>query len=162
MKKKVKVLFIEVLRVFKNGVSKSNYDKDKFINGISEDDINNMEKTFNKIYNIHKEKYNTIIDNKGNELVYYNKFDYDSQSKLYKDKLIENINNSYNLLNKSSEEMHIRILFNFSKNNKKFDEDRTKKVNLLCEDIENININEKDKEEIKNKLFYLFNEFDKL
>jgi len=55
------------------------------------------------------------------------------------------------------------MLFNFVKDdNKEFDEDRTEEIDFLLEDIDQMNINANDKEEFKNKILYLYNEFDKL
>ena len=80
-----------------------------------------------------------------------------------KNKLIENINNAYSLLNENNKEIHICMLFNFVKDdNKEFDEDRTEEIDFLLEDIDQMNINANDKEEFKNKILYLYNEFDKL
>ncbi|ORX41588.1 hypothetical protein BCR36DRAFT_375209 [Piromyces finnis] len=155
--------FNEFINGCRNNISKSEISNNKFIENINEDDINKLEVNLQKVKDIHEKYHETnLIDDNGDDLINDIEFNKNSQSKLYKDKLIENINNSYNLLNENSEEMHICMLFNFGKDNKEFDEDRTKEVDLLCEDIENMNINEKDKEEFKNKLLYLFNEFDKL
>eukprot|EP00833_Pecoramyces_ruminatium_P013635 jgi/Orpsp1_1/1187667/evm.model.d7180000059314.2 len=52
------------------------------------------------------------------------------------------------------------MIFNFRKDGKKeFDEDRTEEAKILCEDIENMKININNREEVKSKLLYLYNEF---
>jgi len=156
--------FNEFINGCKDEISKSENSNNNLIDGITEDDINEMEVKLKKIKTIHKTHNNKLlIDENGNEFVNELEYNSDSQSELYKNKLIENINNAYSLLNENNEEMHICMLFNFGKDdNKEFDEDRTEEIDLLLEDIDQMNINANDKEEFKNKLLYLYNEFDKL
>ena len=153
----------EFINGWKDNVSKHSNSKNEFTENVTEEDINNLKIKMKKIKSIHENHYKPLIDENGDDSVNELEYNSDSQSDLYKNKLIENINNAYSLLNENNEEIHICMLFNFGKDdNKEFDEDRTEEIDLLLEDIDQMNINANDKEEFKNKLLYLYNEFDKL
>ena len=50
-----------------------------------------MESYFYKVYNLHENKYGYIVDENGYELIYINSYNKDSQSYLYKYKLLDSV-----------------------------------------------------------------------
>jgi len=148
--------FNKIINSCIEGLSNSEYLYDNEISNINENSINYLKSLFTKIYNVHENIFGSINENDDNEMVDIYPFNNDSQSKLYKERLINIINKLYNIVNFNNDDIDIGMLFNIDDENM-FDEEKLDDINLLCKDLENINIDGDGKNEYKKKLLKLYN-----
>ncbi|ORX64140.1 hypothetical protein BCR32DRAFT_251268 [Anaeromyces robustus] len=91
--------FNNVINELKSMLSNSKYNNDLNMKKINGEDIKTLEKYFNRDYNLHKEKFKIIRDNKGDEMIYHLKYNKDLNSKYYKKNIINNLNKLLSIVN---------------------------------------------------------------
>jgi len=91
--------FNNVINKLKYMLSNSEYNNDINIRNINSNDIENIKKYFNRDYNLHKNKYNTINDKNGNVLIHELKYNKDLKSKYYRKNIIHCLGNLVSIVN---------------------------------------------------------------
>ena len=76
-----------------------------------------MESYFYKVYNLHENKYGYIVDENGYELIYINSYNKDSQSYLFKYKLLDSVKKLNSIINKNKDNLIYGVGINTNEDN---------------------------------------------
>ncbi|ORY21678.1 hypothetical protein LY90DRAFT_707382, partial [Neocallimastix californiae] len=159
--------FNNIINELKSMLSSSKYNNDLNVKNINSNDIEKLEKYFNRDYSLHKDKFNIIRDNKGNEMVYTLKYTKDLNSKYYRKNIIINLNKLLSIVNINNGNLiyGLGVMFEDGKISSEIDyrsigegNNLNEALNSLCELTETLDISSLS-EDHKNELRKIYENF---
>ena len=159
--------FNNIINELKSMLSSSKYNNDLNVKNINSNDIEKLEKYFNRDYSLHKDKFNIIRDNKGNEMVYTLKYTKDLNSKYYRKNIIINLNKLLSIVNINNGNLiyDLGVMFEDGKISSEIDyrsigegNNLNEALNSLCELTETLDISSLS-EDHKNELRKIYENF---
>ncbi|KAG4081858.1 hypothetical protein H8356DRAFT_1755714 [Neocallimastix lanati (nom. inval.)] len=133
------------------------YDKNKFI---SKEFVEKLNSKLVKYYINHEQKMkeNNLS---GDEEIYKRDFYPNNKSIYYKEVLIDSINELYKSIKYNNDDINIGMVFNINNENIINDE-RLDEIKNLCDNIKNMEIDEKEKDAYKKKLLNVYKKIEKI